>query len=225
MRLILFLSLLWINAVMADAGRISKVIGKDAYLLRNDQKILLSPEITLRAGDHIFSEDSYVVIQIYPLSQMSLSRLTQIKISEHVISGKESSEKTSSITEFISGMIRMKVSNEKRQEVDHKITTEVVSFAISGTEFEVSSKNKDIDIDVIEGVVSASSPFIHSFVPEIIKANEGLRFDYKKKDFIKRKFELKFQDHPGFESHKDVSKKWKNHKKLNRNAKRKRSGK
>lgn len=214
MRFLILMGLIMSNVAFAEVGKVLKVVETGAYLTRGSQKIVLIPDLSLELGDTISSGESYVVFQLYPETQMSMAKNSELKISEHTIQEVAGIEKTWSVVDFLKGIVRTQVYRDSDQEVEQQVRTEGASFAVRGTEFEISIEdNKDIDLDVFEGEVAASSPYIQSFVPEIVKANEGFRFERKKKAWSKRRFAPKFRNHPGFEDPKKLLKKWKDKKK------------
>ena len=211
MKFILLFSLLLVNSAWAEVGKISKVLGdQDAYLVRGTENIKLVPQTNLELNDIIHSQNAYVVIHLYPSTQMSLAKNSEIKISEHMIEETGDLEKTTSLIDFVKGIVRLQVTRDTNQEIDQKVQADGVVFGVRGTEFEVSLEdNQDVDLDVFEGEVQASSPDVHTFVPEIIKANEGFRYEKRKKAFSKRRFAPKFRNHPGFKDKKEIKKEWK----------------
>jgi hypothetical protein len=229
MRILILLGLIMSNIAFAEVGKVLKVVGADdAFVTRGAEKIHLAPETMLELGDVVSSVNAYVVIQLYPASQFSMGKNSELKISEHQINEANNLEKTWTVVEFMKGIVRSQIKRDTDQEVEVQVRTEGASFAVRGTEFEISIEdNKDVDLDVFEGEVAASSPYIQSFVPEIIKANEGLRFERTKKAFSKRRFSSKFRNHPGFEDSKVLLKKWKEkkHKKSAKKHKKKKSAK
>jgi len=211
MKFILLISLFLLNSAWAEVGKITKILGdQDSYLIRGKENIKLTAELDLELNDVIHSQNSYIVIHLYPATQMSLAKNSEIKISEHMIEESGDLEKTTSVIDFIKGIVRVQVTKDTNQEIDQKVQANGVAFGVRGTEFEVSlEENQDVDLDVFEGEVQASSPDIHTFVPEIIKANEGFRYERKKKAFSKRRFAPKFRNHPGFKDRKEIKKQWK----------------
>lgn len=226
MRLFILLAFLNFNPAWAEIGKVIKLVGdNDAYVVRANNKVTLSPDTKLELQDEIHSINTYVVIHLYPGTQMSLAKNTQVKLTESMIEDVNDLQRSSSIIDFIKGIIRVQVTKEANEEIDQKIQTEGVSFAVRGTEFEISlEENKDVDLDVFEGQVEVSSPYVQSFVPEYVKANEGFRFDRKKKNFSKRRFAPKFRNHPGFENPKKLKARWKTLKKDRKAKKAKRKG-
>lgn len=212
MRSILFLSFFILNTSLADVGKVLKIVGgNDAYLIREQSKIPLSPDLQLELGDDIFSQDSLPVIFIFPGTQLSLSKNTQIKLTKHLIEeNADAVTKSTSVVDFVKGILRATISREEGEEVEQKIQAEGVAFGVRGTEFEVSQEgSEEIDLDVFEGSVEVSSPHVHTFVPEIVKANEGFKYNKKKRLFTRRKFSPKFKNHPGFENKKQLRAQWK----------------
>lgn len=210
MKFILILFFLSSSIFGADEiGRVEKVSGGDAYLTRDGKRILLEPGLALELNDVVASETSFILLHIFPGTQISAPKGTEIKLSDFYLedSGKE---KSLSVIDLLKGLVRVLVTKEKGQDIEQRVQTQSASFAVRGTEFEVSiTPDNDVDLDVIEGQVDASSPYIQSFVPEIVKASEGLRFSIRQKNFQRRKLLLKFKDHPGFLKREQIIKKWK----------------
>ena len=202
--------LLLTNIAFAEVGKISKILaGSDAYIMRGSEKKVLAADFNLEVGDEVFSQESVVLIHLYPTTQMSMAKNTQIKITQSLIEQTANQEKAFSVINFIKGIIRVQVTKETALDVDQKVEAEGVVFAVRGTEFEVSDEKEGIDLDVTEGVVEVSSPYVQSFVPEIVKANEGLRFNKKARKFERRQFRRKFKDAPAFANKQEMRKNWK----------------
>lgn len=221
--------LLLTNIAFAEVGKISKILGgTDAYVLRGTEKSALSVDTKLEVGDEIFSQESVLQVHIYPTTQLSMAKQTQIKITKSLIDESQATDKAFSIINFIKGLVRVQVVKEDNLEVDQKIEADGVAFAVRGTEFEVSKEHEDFDLDVIEGEVEVSSPFVQTFVPEIVKANEGFKFNKKARKFERRKFRRKFKDAPAFAGKDELHKNWKQKrkaKKAERRQKRQAKGK
>lgn len=195
--------------VFAEIGSVTKVHGaKDAYLKRGAEKLLVTESFLLEEGDEIFAENSFVVILIHPSTQISVARGTNIVLSEAKIEESENISFLSSAIKLIKGVIRAQVIKDTNLEVEQKIVSGNVTFGVRGTEFEVSSENDDVELDVVEGAVEVSSPDVHSFVPEIIKSNQGLKFNRKLPRFERKVFALKFKEHPGFLPKEKIKEIW-----------------
>lgn len=222
MRLLIFLSFFILNTSFAEVGKVLKVVGdSDAYLMRAQSKISLAPDQILELGDEIFSQNSMPVIHLFPGTQLSLAKNTQIKITEHMIEeNAEAVKKSTSVIDFIRGILRASITREEGEEVEQKFQAKGVAFGVRGTEFEVSQEGDDeVDLDVFEGSVEVTSPDVHTFVPEIVKANEGFKFSRKKRLFSRRNFSPKFKNHPGFENKKQLRQQWKEMRKQRRAGK------
>ena len=219
----LFSFLFFISSSMAEIGKISKILGgTNAYIMRKSEKLKLNQDTSLEQGDQLHTLDSVVLIHLYPSTQIGLSKNTQLNFSESLVQEFTNKEKAFSIIDFIKGMVRIQVTKDPEIEIDQKIRANGVSFAIRGTEFEISDLDGEIDLDVIEGQVEVSSPYVQTFVPEMVNPNEGFSFNKKEKKFRRRKFLMKFKSHPGFTDRREILNKWKNIrlKKRGRRAKR-----
>lgn len=201
---------LFVNTSYAEVGKVSKVLGAgDAFIVRGQQKVTLSIDANLEEGDEVHSRDSVLVLLIYPATQLSISKQTQVTLTKSLIEGDGEKEKSFSIINFVKGIIRLQVTKDENLQVEQQVVADGVAFAVRGTEFEVSLDGEDYDLDVVEGEVEVSSPYVQTFVPEIVKANEGFRFNKKARKFQRRKFRMKFKDHPGFARKEEVREKWK----------------
>lgn len=201
---------LLMNVSFAEIGKVSKLLGAgDAFVVRNQQQIALSQDANLEEGDEVHSRDSVLQLFLYPSTQVSVSKQTQIKLTKSFIEGDGEKEKSSSIINFVKGLIRLQVTKDENVEIDQRVEAEGVAFGVRGTEFEVSQAGDDFDLDVIEGEVEVSSPYVQTFVPEIVKSNEGFRFEKRSKNFKRRKFAEKFKDHPRFARREEMREKWK----------------
>lgn len=201
--------ILLVSSSYGEVGKVSKVIGtNDAYIIRQSAKLSINPDFLIEEGDEVFSQDSVVVIHLYPQSQMSLSKNTHIKITKNLVEGSGEKEKAFSIIDYVKGIIRLQVTKDANQEIEQTVQADGVAFAVRGTEFEVSKEGEDFDLDVVEGEVEVSSPFVQTFVPEIVKANEGFRFNKKHRKFQRRKFRMKLKQ-TGFSSRSELREQWK----------------
>lgn len=230
MKKFLFFFFLTIFSASAEVGKVVRIAGENTgYLIRASEKVSLNQDTPLELQDEIHSDNSVLVLYLYPGTQISLGKKTSIKLTEHFIDSSEDKlRKSFSIIDLIKGMVRLQVTKEGQEELEQKITADDVAFAVRGTEFEVSYlETSHVDLDVVEGEVEVSSPHVQTFVPEIVKAKQGFRFDRKKRSFGRRKFLLKFRDHPGFGKASQLRKNWRQFKKNQkhvRNRKRKRKG-
>lgn len=175
MRYWCLMMLILMGVSWADIGRITKLQGKtDAYIFRGNSKFAVSKDLKLKARDEIFSHDTQMVIDLYPGHKVILAKNSQIKIT-----GKNT-------IDFIKGRIQVQVTKEL------KVQGDGVAFNAKEAVFEVSqTENKDFDLDVVSGEVEVTSPYVHTFVPEIVKAQEGFRFTTAESGFARRKFSPK----------------------------------
>jgi len=195
---------------IAEDGQITKVVGDNsAYLVRNNQQILLKEALPLEQGDSIYSMDSVVLIYLRPTTQISISKNTHIIITKNLIEVDLDKEKSTSVIEFLKGLIRLQVTSDDGLEINQQIIADGVSFGVRGTEFEVSKEGEDFDLDVIEGKVEVTSPYVQTFVPEIVKANEGFKFNKKERRFQRRQFKTNFSGHPRFANKEEIRQRWK----------------
>jgi hypothetical protein len=207
---------LWLSLLLlitpqsyGQVGKILKKIGPgEAFILRNNKKIIIKKDTLLNLGDEVSSVKSVLLIHLEPTLQMSVGQDTVLKISEYLLEGDEKKEKSTSVIDFLKGIVRLQVNKYHDLEVNQKIRTKDVAFGVRGTEFEVSNDGENVDLDVIEGEVEVTSPHVQTFVPEIVKRYEGFRFNLKRRDFQRRKFLSKFKDHPGFQSRSEIRELW-----------------
>lgn len=209
MNVFLLVFMMMAHATDSELGRVVQT-SEGSYLVRNSQKTPLVPELSLELGDDVFSGRGTTLIHIYPGAQVALSPGSGIKISENSMLESKETLVTHNVIDFLKGIIRVLVTKDVDQEINQRIRTESVSFGVRGTEFDISFGNdQDVELDVLQGVVEASSPYVQSFVPEIIKTGEGLRFSRSKKSFGKRPFIARFKQSPTFLTRADLRKKWK----------------
>ncbi len=179
----------------AEVGEIVSVKGgADAYLTRNGDKIILAEGSVLEVGDILRTENSHVVLILFPKIQMSLVKGTEIKITSHMVEDAGVGERTESLIDLIKGLIRIQVTRDDKDKIEQKVNAREVSFAVRGTEYEVSSTEEDAELDVIEGEVEVTSPHVQTFVPEIVKPKEGFRFERKKRKFERRAFRQRVKE-------------------------------
>jgi hypothetical protein len=167
MRLLILLSLLLIQNSFAATG---------TYVLRDKQELKLVPKMELKLNDVVVSQNSDSVVN-YAGTQLILAKGTEIKIIEP------------KLVDITKGLVRVKVSKVRKVRVGD------VTFSAKSAEFELLiEENKDIDLDVIKGEVVVSSPHVHTFVPEVVKAKEGFKYEYANKSYGRRKFVERFKN-------------------------------
>lgn len=103
----------------------------------------------------------------------------------HIVVGENSEIKVINQQEvrILKGHIQVKTKKKMT------VLNDDVSFSTESGEFRVSlNDNKDVDLDVASGEVLVSSPHVHTFVPEIVKAKEGFRYKSTPPGFERRKY-------------------------------------
>jgi hypothetical protein len=182
---ILFVFVFLISFAHAEIGEITSVNGgTDSYLLRNGNKTSISQGDNLEVGDSIHSGSAHVNFILYPKIQMGLANDSELTITKHMVD--ETSEETDSLIGLIKGLIRIQVTRDGNEKVRQKVDAREVTFAVRGTEYEVSSSDEDAELDVFDGEVEVSSPHVQTFVPEIVKPKEGFRYSRKARKFSRR---------------------------------------
>lgn len=176
---------LFISVSHAQVGEILSLRGSDSFLSRNGTQSSLTEGTKLEVGDSVHSGNGHVTLILFPKIQMGLSKGTELKITRHMVA-EANTEKTESLIELVKGLIRVQVSRDPGEEVQQGVHARDITFAVRGTEYEVSTDDEMADLDVFEGEVEVSSPHVQTFVPEIVKPREGFRFDRKKRQFARR---------------------------------------
>jgi hypothetical protein len=208
MRFLVFLSFMTLSIHgYAEVGKVINLIGQDSYLIRADKKIPLQLDLELELADKVSSQNSVVVLYLAPSSQLSLSKNSEIQITESLIKEGEDLTKTDSIIDLIQGLIRLQVVGDSGIEVTQKIRTKDVSFGVRGTDFEVKLEEDEVSLDVYEGEVEVTSPHVNTFVPYYVKGSEGFRYGRKKHLFEKKKFSPRFRE-AGFKKREEIRERW-----------------
>ena len=175
--------LAFINFSAAEAGKVVRIVSQvEAYAFRAQQKLPLTQDFTLMTGDEVFSENSILSLELPSGNRLSLANQSQIKLTQNL--------------SFLKGIIHVEARKKQTVEADG------VGFTTGQAEFEVSYAGDSVDLDVIAGSVEVSSPYVQTFVPEIIKANQGFRFNKKERSFSRRNFLIKFKNAPVFDKKK-----------------------
>lgn len=156
----------------ASPGKVLKMTeGHDAYLVRRNSKILLTPKTKIEFKDEIFTKNSSVVIQVFKAGEVTLLQNTHLAVTKDFP------------LSLRKGVLRVKALESLKVDADG------VSFKGNDAEFDVIKEGiQNIDLDVFKGSIEVSSPHVHTFVPEIVKANEAFRFDSINKTFSRREF-------------------------------------
>jgi hypothetical protein len=203
---IFILFLITISLAHAQIGEVRVVKNaSDGQIMRNGSKLNLSEGMNLEIGDNIQTQNSYVAILLYPKIQMSLAKGTDITLTQHLLD--ENTEETTSLIDLVKGLIRIQVTRDGGERIDQKVNAKGVTFAVRGTEYEVSSTDEDVELDVFDGEVEVTSPFVKTLVPEIVKPNQGFRFKRKERQFSRRPFRERLTE-SGFLRRDDIRNRW-----------------
>jgi ferric-dicitrate binding protein FerR (iron transport regulator) len=176
MRLFSLLGLILMNISLVGA----------ATVIRDKKKMELTSDYMMKAGDEIHSGKSKVTLGLQAGSKLQIAKQSKIVVSHYQITKAGQKEKAIIDIDLLKGSLNAKVHSEGNQEIEFKINTPGASFAADEADAEVMlDKSKSASVKVTKGQVLVSSPFIQSFAPEVVKAGEKLRFDMKKKAYIK----------------------------------------
>lgn len=206
----LLISVLLSTSVFAEVGKFLKIEGeRDAQILRASGNVVPVIDGDIEEGDEIETNNSIVVFYLYPSTQILLNKNSKIQITQALIEESTEGEENTSIIKLIKGIIRLQINKDVNQKINQEVNVGVVSFGVRGTDFEVNAEAEDVELDVFEGEVTVNSPHVQTFVPEVVKANEGFRYGRKKKEFIRRKFQPKLKNNPGFMAKENLRGRWK----------------
>lgn len=193
----------------AEIAKVTTIYGEGkATLYRNGQERPLSKEELLETNDEIQTTTSTVIIHLYPSGQIAIAQNSRLKLNFSQINGSEKEEIINSAVDLMKGMIRLKIDRESNQKINQQVTAGDATFGVRGTDFEVSYANDEVDLDVYEGEVEFSSPQIQTFVPEILKKDEGLSYQRKQKKYQRRKFKARLKEIK-FSERAELKQRWK----------------
>lgn len=157
-----------------------------ATVIRDKKKMELTSDYMMRAGDEIHSGKSKITLGLQTGSKLQIAKQSKIIVSHYQITATDKKEKAIIDIDLLKGSVNANIHAEGNQEIEFKINTPGASFAADETDAEVIlDRSKNASVKVTSGQVLVSSPFIQSFAPEVVKAGEKLRFDMKKKAYIK----------------------------------------
>ena len=199
-----------VTTAFAEVGKVAKLTGDNsAYLIRNKSKVEIKTNTMIEVGDEIMSGNSTLVVHLYPETQISLGKQTHLTLEQADLAVTKNQAKSFAVLKLSKGMIRAILPGVKNQEIEQRYETEGMTGVLSQGEFEMSlEESKNVNLEVLSSQVAISSPFIQSFVPEIVKAKEGLTFSWKEKAYVRRKPTPRFTDHAGFVNAKTIKKNW-----------------
>lgn len=153
-----------------------------ALLFINVSLAAVTPEMRFKDGVKVDTKETSKLVSLMPAAQLSLDKHSSLKVlPDAALLSK--------------GTLRLKVTKAKTSQ---KVEGDGIEFSTKDAEFEVSAEGDHYDLAVVSGTVQVSSPYVQTFVPETVKANEGFRFNKKEKSFSRKPFMIKFSGHPGF---------------------------
>ncbi|WP_408098121.1 hypothetical protein ACJVC5_04125 [Peredibacter sp. HCB2-198] len=210
MGLWIFCFMMTLSTAFADIGKVLKLTDKsEAHIVRNKSKVELKSDSKLEVGDLIVAGNSNLLLHLYPETQVVLTKNSELLIEQSDLEVTKKSEKAFSVLKLQKGSLKVHSPSRKNQEIEQRWETEGASAAGTQGDFELAlQESKNVDLDVFSGQLSVSSPFIQSFVPEIVKAKEGVTFVAKDKVFTRREAVSKLGNEPAFTADKVVKKSW-----------------
>jgi hypothetical protein len=197
------------TSLFAEVGKFINVEGSgDAQIIRSSGRVSPVVDGDIEEGDEIESNNSILVFYLYPSTQIVLNKNSKIQITKALVEESATGEENTSIIKLLKGIIRLQISKDVNQKINQEVNVGDVSFGVRGTDFEVNAESDDVDLDVYEGEVTVNSPHVQTFVPEIVKANEGFRYGRKQRQFMRRKFQPRLNRHQGFITKNDLHGRW-----------------
>lgn len=139
----------------------------------------------IQAGDELRSQEE-LSLSLPPASELALGKNSSLKVVQHVILEKEK-EVINTELKLSQGSLRVKTFPDKEMDIDQKIVTDDVSIRSSVGDFETVIKDDSVEVKVYQGQIQVSSPYVQSFVPEIVNEGETLIFSKHEKKFLPRK--------------------------------------
>ncbi|WPU65162.1 hypothetical protein [Peredibacter starrii] len=199
-----------LSTAFADIGKVLKLTDKsEAHIIRNKSKIELKSDSKLEVGDVVVAGNSNLLLQLYPETQVILTKSSELLIEQSDLEVTKKEERAFSVLKLQKGSFKAHTPSRKTQVIEQRWETEGASAAATQGEFEMAlSDSKNVDVDVFQGQLIVSSPFIQSFVPEVVKAKEGLTFVSKDKAFSRREAKSNLGNEPSFMADKVVRKSW-----------------
>lgn len=186
----------------AEVGVVTRVVGPDAKIIREGSSLPVFQNTQLEEGDRIETNNSVVLLQVYPSTQINLSENSVFVIEEHDVEFEGNNETSDIIMGFLKGKLKILVKKLRDEDVTSQtLKTNMVSLAVRGTEFEVEESDEGTNVDVIEGSVAAVSE------TESVELNKDVSIEIKKKGqfrlaqglrkgrkLIKQEWRLNFND-------------------------------
>lgn len=163
---------IFFNFAFAEVGVVLNT--SDSVIKRNEKSFIAAKNFHLQEGDEIISGKNESRLKIKPATIIEVKQYSKIKILSH------------STIQLNAGSISVTVNSEMK--VKRKIVTDDVEMLTENAIYGISFSDGDTELHVISGEVEMKSPFVQTFVPEIIKKNEARKYLKKKQIFQKIPF-------------------------------------
>lgn len=207
MILLIFLS----QFLYSEVGIVNRVIGEDAVIVRENGNQIISEGTLLEEGDEIQTNNSTILFQIYPATQVTLSKESYFLVDEHDFEISENKENSKLIVTFLKGKLKILVDKLSESDTTEQIiNTKSASFAVRGTEFEILEDDEGTSIDVNEGKVEARTELerIDLFKEESVRVQRGSKGRLRERVLRGRKFSKERWSF-GFIDRNRVKERWK----------------
>jgi hypothetical protein len=186
MKLIIFFLVLFNIAHADSVGRIVKHSGQKLLIHRGTEKLEVRAGAEIKLNDELETFGENALVHIYPGIQLSLSSKSKLLIQEHSIQNPNAKTQiVLAVMRLDAGAALVRIQPMRKESIMLRLETEGTSTAAESGEFEVTLIERNTDILVLKDQVSVSSPHVQSFVPEIVKSGNGLRFLDGQKIFSK----------------------------------------
>lgn len=175
---------LFIQVSAAGVGSVvSAPSQSDAVIVNNKKTTAVKQGQAINLGDVISSRKTPVELKVGSFIKVVMKKDSQISIIKL--------DKAVSDISYVKGVVEFKINSKTSPKLINRILGNSVTFAGVDSEFTLVSFPDGVDLYVAKGEMEVSSPYIQTFVPEIVKAKEGFRFNRKKRTFERKKFQAK----------------------------------
>lgn len=216
---------LFSSVALAEIGVVNRIIGTDALVIRENQNLPVVREMELEEGDRIETNNSVVLLHLYPGTQINLSEHSVFSIEEHEVELDQKNETSSIVMNFLKGKLRILVEKLNSEDSTSQIIkTNSVALGVRGTQFEVEATENETAVDVTEGKVEATT----NGDSVLLKKDESLQIPigttgassathlaqkiHKGQKYINHTWSFQFEDS------EKIRQKWKERRTIQRNA-------
>lgn len=138
-------------------------------------------------GDKISSQESEIKATLNHGVEIILGKNSNAQVAHFQVTKANGQDNVFIDLDLKKGAIESKVKALNNEVIEYKILTEGAAVTAADGDFKVSlAEDKDVEVTVTRGQVLVSSPFIQSFVPEVVKENETLYFDMQENVFSRK---------------------------------------